>query len=437
MFKEWNSEFNQFLLLIFIGAVAGWTLGYPSVGIVLVSVPYSLWMLLRVRELVKWLRSAEDEDPPEREGLWGTLFETLYKQKKRQKRQLDNLYDIIIRAQQSTNAIKDGVVVVDRNGNLEWWNDACGKYLGFRQPTDQASPITNLLRDPRFIHYFEAKNYDKSLEIPSAINANITLQFQITVFGQGDQLIVVRDVSRLHQLEQMRKDFVANVSHELRTPLTVIKGYLETFLDLISTTNPQLKRGLTQMHNQTQRMELLINDLLMLSRLETENTSQPMKPISAPNLIKQVYNDALALNDEKQHAILLEVDEELDIYGDENELRSAFSNLLVNAVKYTPEKGSIVVRWYRDEQGVFMEVEDNGLGIDPVHIPRLTERFYRADESRNAKSGGTGLGLAIVKHVLIHHNAKLHISSSPGEGSVFSCHFPRKMIATKPKQSVA
>lgn len=437
MFREWNIEFNQFLMLLAIGAIGGWMLGYPGIGVALVCVPYSFWMLFRIRELTAWLRSEQGEDPPERGGLWGMLFETLYQKQKQHRTQVNNLHNIIIRAQQSTNAIRDGVVVVDKNGNLEWWNDACGQFLGLRQPTDQGSLLTNLLRDPRFIRYFERGDYTKTLDIPSVVNPTQILQFQVTVFGDGDRLMVVRDVSRLHHLEQMRKDFVANVSHELRTPLTVIKGYLETFLDLVSTSNPQFERGLKQMHEQSNRMEMLINDLLLLSRLETENSDQPMKPVSAPTMIKQVYNDALALNDSKQHSIKLEIDDNLDIYGDEGELRSAFSNLLMNAVKYTQDKGNIVVRWFCDEDGVHMEVEDDGIGIDPKHIPRLTERFYRADPSRHAKTGGTGLGLAIVKHVLLHHNASLDITSNLGEGSCFACRFPRKLITNKPTQSVA
>ncbi|HVK99918.1 MAG TPA: phosphate regulon sensor histidine kinase PhoR, partial [Dongiaceae bacterium] len=238
-----------------------------------------------------------------------------------------------------------------------------------------------------------------------------------------------------HNLEQMRKDFVANVSHELRTPLTVIKGYLETFLDVMGESNPQLKRGLAQMQQQAHRMELLVNDLLLLSRLETENTTQPMKAVTVGRLLKQVYNDAHALNGDKGHRIQLEADENLAIFGDENELRSAFSNLVMNAVKYTPDKGNILIRWWADADGAHMSVQDDGIGIDAKHIPRLTERFYRADQSRHAKTGGTGLGLAIVKHVLIHHGAHLAIESEPGEGSTFTCHFPRKNIVEMPISS--
>ena len=436
MFRDWNLELNQFIFLLAVGATAGWLLGFPGVGVALVTVPYSFWMLFRLKALVGWLQSGGKDEPPESGGIWGRLFDNLYQIQQANKQQISELNDIIVRAQQSTNAIADGVVVVDKFGALDWWNEAGGKFLGLRLPADKKNPLVNLLRDPRFIRYFKSKNYSNPITIPSSQNPNQMLQFEITLFGEGERLIVVRDVTRLTQLEQMRKDFVANVSHELRTPLTVVKGYLETFLDLISG-NPQLERGLQQMHNQTQRMELLINDLLMLSRLETDTELKTNNPVSAPALIRQIYNDGLAVNDNKQHEINLEIDESLDICGDVNELRSAFSNLLVNAINYTPEQGNIVVRWYQDETGIFMEVEDDGIGIDSKHIPRLTERFYRADEGRDAKSGGTGLGLAIVKHVLIHHNANLEIISNLGEGSLFRCRFPVSAIAPKKHKSVA
>jgi two-component system phosphate regulon sensor histidine kinase PhoR len=437
VFREWNIEFNQFLILVVIGAIGGWILGYPGVGIALVSVPYCLWMLFRTRDLARWLVLNNEQDPPESSGIWGLIYDHLYQQKRDFKAHIKNLHEIIIRAQQSTNAIRDAVVVVDNYGNLEWWNDAAENLLGFRLKSDRGQPLTNLLRDPRFIRYFDSGRFDRPLEIPSTQNASVILQFQITTFGEGERLVVARDVTRIHNLEQMRQDFVANVSHELRTPLTVIKGYLETFLDTLTADHPQLSRGLNQMNQQAQRMELLVNDLLLLSRLETENTSQPMQPVLVPKLLRQIYSDAMAMNDTKQHNITLEMDEDLHIYGDEGELRSAFSNLVMNAIKYSPQNSNITIRWMDDENGVYLEVEDDGDGIDQKHIPRLTERFYRADQSRHAKTGGTGLGLAIVKHVLLHHNAKLNIVSELGEGSVFSCHFPRKSMVKKPEKSVA
>lgn len=437
VFKEWNIELNQFIILIIIGALGGWALGYPGIGIALVSVPYCLWMLFRTRDLARWLLSDDKSDPPESSGVWGLIFDNLYQQNKDFHHHINNLHDIIIRAQQSTNAIRDAVVVVDRFGNLEWWNDAGTHLLGFKLKTDRGQNLTNLLRDPRFIRYFETGNFQRPLEIPSAQQAGVILQFQITNFGAGERLIVARDVTRIHNLEQMRQDFVANVSHELRTPLTVIKGYLETFMDSLQGDQPQLSRGLARMNEQALRMEALVNDLLLLSRLETDTSHQVRKPVGAARLLRQIYNDALAMNETKHHTITLEVEESLDIEGDPEELRSAFSNLVINAIKYAPEKSNITIRWHEDENGVYMEVEDDGDGIDPKHLPRLTERFYRADQSRHAKTGGTGLGLAIVKHVLIHHNAKLEIFSELGEGSVFTCHFPRKSIANRQQKSVA
>ena len=435
MLKEWNLEFNQLLVLIAIGAFIGWAVGFPGWGIALVTSSYAIWMLLRTRELLRWLRSDSnnDADIPEGSGLWGAIFDNLYQQRKGQRQHIEQLQTIIARAQQTTNAINDAVIVADRSGILEWWNQAGSALLGLQLKTDRGQPITNLVRDPRFVRYFNRAQFDTPLDIPSSLRQGQILQFQVTTFGEGARLIVVRDVTRLHHLEQMRKDFVANVSHELRTPLTVIKGYLETFIDMLGTDNPQLKRGLTQMQQQTLRMELLVNDLLLLSRLETENTTQPMKPVAVAKLLRQVHNDALAMNDEKRHRISLEADDSLQIQGDENELRSAFSNLVVNAVKYTPEQGEIRIRWWADADGAHMAVEDNGIGIDAKHIPRLTERFYRADPSRHAKTGGTGLGLAIVKHVLIHHGANLLIESTLGKGSTFTCVFPPKSIVANPK----
>lgn len=428
--REWNLEFNQLLVLIAIGAFVGWTLGYPGWGIAAVSTGYAIWVLARSRDLLRWLRNDSDSEPPESTGLWGAIFDNLYQTRKARLNQVLQLQTIIARAQQSTNAITDAVIVVDQSGNLEWWNQAGSNLLGLQPATDKGQLITNLVRDPRFVRYFSRGDFANPLEIPAARRTGQILQFQITVFGEGDRLIVVRDVTRLHNLEQMRKDFVANVSHELRTPLTVIKGYLETFIDMMGQDNPQLKRGLTQMQQQTLRMELLVNDLLLLSRLETENTTQPMKPVAVAKLLRQVYNDALAINDDKGHHIELQADDNVQIFGDDNELRSAFSNLVVNAVKYTPEKGRIEIRWWADQNGAYMAVTDNGIGIDAKHIPRLTERFYRADPSRHIKTGGTGLGLAIVKHVLIHHNAQLEIHSKPGEGSTFTCHFPTRQMVS-------
>jgi two-component system phosphate regulon sensor histidine kinase PhoR len=225
----------------------------------------------------------------------------------------------------------------------------------------------------------------------------------------------------------MRKDFFANVSHELRTPLTVIKGYLETLLDS-STPNTATERALQQMSQQAKRMDALVNDLLLLNRLETDK-APPKAPVAINTLLAQIVQDAKVLSGEKHHTITLDQNEAVQVLGDSNELHSAISNLIFNAVKYTPPHKNIYVRSYKNDEGLHISIQDEGIGVEPQHIPRLTERFYRADNSRNSETGGTGLGLAIVKHVLVRHDASLDIRSQLGKGSTFTCHFPIKRLA--------
>ena len=426
--REWKNELRQFLLLIAIGFFLGYLAGYPGWGISLILLPYCYWLLRRTRALIYWLQENLDHPPPESTGVWGSIYDHLYRQQQQQAANVRRLMNIINRAQESTNAIRDAVVVLDRGNGLEWWNDAAEAMLGLRRESDRGQLVTNLLRDPRFVRYFEARHFDKDLEIPGTHHRQTMLRYQFTPFGEGELLMVVRDVSKMHNIEQMRKDFVANVSHELRTPLTVIRGYLETFIDSMEPGQSTLAKGLGQMDHQAKRMEMLVNDLLMLSRLETEDSREPVRTINLAELVQQVHTEALPLAESRQQSIRLDLDPTLAIAGAYMELRSAISNLVVNAVNYTPENGKIALRLWQDDDGAYLEVEDNGIGIDPKHIPRLTERFYRADPSRNTKTGGTGLGLAIVKHVLLHHNAYLNISSRPGEGSVFTCHFPAAIV---------
>lgn len=441
MIKSWRIELNKFISLILLGAFGGWVAGYPGWGVALLLIPYTFWHLRRLRELLQWMEDGAKIDDagqiPESTGAWGQLFDHMNQRFKETHARLNRLKQSIERTQQSSNAIKDAIVLFDNHGGIEWWNESATHLLGFRKTTDRHQVITNLVRDPRFVRFFEGGIYDNSVEIPSPANPEIFVQIHISKFGKNERLLVARDVTRLHSLEQVRKDFVANVSHELRTPLTVIKGYLDTFLGVLDPEeNRALHRGLTQMEQQTHRMELLVADLLLLSKLETESIKSIAKPINVARLLKQIQADAKALNEEKQHAIELSADENLLLLGDENELRSAFSNLIINAVKYTPPQGTINIRWWHTPEGGHFCVQDNGIGIEARHIPRLTERFYRADQSRHSETGGTGLGLAIVKHVLIHHSAQLEIKSQLGRGSEFICHFPTRQIILQ-NQSIA
>jgi two-component system phosphate regulon sensor histidine kinase PhoR len=431
--QNWRGALARRLLLLLaacglIGLITGQYAWALAIGLG----AYLLWHLKQLLRLHAWLRERQPDDaPPEGYGLWGEVFDSIYHLQRRDQRVRGRLQAVIDRVQESTAALRDAVIMLDSEGNLEWWNRAAEQLLGLKTPQDSGQAITNLVRHPRFKEYFEAGQYQEALEIPSPINDRQRLQLQITRYGNNEHLMFVRDVTRLHQLEQMRKDFVANVSHELRTPLTVISGYLETLLDNVEEVNPRWLRALQQMQQQGSRMQNLLNDLLLLAKLEATDYPSDNQPVAMDLLLLSIRNDAQALSGSRNHRISLEADHQVRLKGSEAELRSAFSNLVFNAVKYSPEESEIRIRWWADEQGGHFSVADSGIGIEAKHLPRLTERFYRVDSSRASNTGGTGLGLAIVKHVLLRHRARLDITSVPGKGSTFTCHFPAQQLSRR------
>lgn len=431
--QDWRGPLiRRLLLLVSACLLLGLITGEYAWALVIGLAGYLGWHLQQLLRLHKWLRTRQgDEAPPDGYGLWGEVFDSIYHLQRRDQKVRGRLQAVIDRVQESTAALKDAVIMLDRDGNLEWWNIAAEKLLGLKTPQDSGQQITNLVRDPRFIEYFENHNYNEPLELPSPVSDRLRLQFHITQYGNREHLMLVRDITRLFQLEQMRKDFVANVSHELRTPLTVISGYLETLLDNVEDVNPRWLRALQQMQQQGGRMQNLLNDLLLLAKLEATDYPSDNQPVAVDLLLLSIKNDAQALSGERHHRISLEANPHLKLKGSETELRSAFSNLVFNAVKYTPDEGSIQIRWWGDEQGAHLSVQDSGLGIEAKHLPRLTERFYRVDSSRASNTGGTGLGLAIVKHVLLRHRARLDIASTLGKGSTFTCHFPTLQVVRR------
>ncbi|WP_070412789.1 phosphate regulon sensor histidine kinase PhoR [Pseudomonas lundensis] len=426
MNQNWHSTLIRHLLLLVTGCLLiGLVTGYYGWSLAAGVALYLGWTLKQLLRLHDWLRNHQpDEAPPDGYGLWGEVFDSIYHLQRRDQRVRGRLQAVIDRVQESTAALKDAVVMLDSEGNLEWWNRAAETLLGLKTPQDSGQPVTNLVRHPRFKEYFEQDNYAEPLDIPSPVNDHLRIQLYITRYGNNEHLMLVRDVTRLHQLEQMRKDFIANVSHELRTPLTVICGYLETLLDNVDDVNPRWKRPLSQMQQQGERMQTLLNDLLLLAKLEATDYPSDNQPVPIDSLLRTIKNDAQALSGQRNQTITLDVEADVALKGSETELRSAFSNLVFNAVKYTQDGGHIRIRWWSDGSGAHLSVQDSGVGIDSKHLPRLTERFYRVDSSRNASTGGTGLGLAIVKHVLLRHRARLEISSVLGHGSTFTCHSP-------------
>ncbi len=425
MTQNWSGVLIRHLLLVVVaGALLGLITGQYGWAIAVALGAYLGWSTWQLLRLHKWLKNHQpDEAPPDGYGLWGEVFDSIYHLQRRNQRARGRLQAVIDRMQESTAALRDGMILLDRDGNLEWWNQSAERLLGLKSPQDGGQPVTNLVRHPRFKEYFEGEDYREPLELSSPISDNLRLQFHITLYGAGEHLMLVRDVTRVHQLEQMRKDFVANVSHELRTPLTVIAGYLETLLDNDPGTSPRWRRAMQQMQEQAGRMQNLLNDLLLLARLEATDYPSDNQPVAVEQMLQSIRTDALALSGERGHRVQLDIEVGTCLKGSETELRSAFSNLVFNAVKYTPDGGDVRIRWWSDAQGAHLAVADSGVGIEAKHLPRLTERFYRVDSSRALSTGGTGLGLAIVKHVLLRHRGKLEIASVPGKGSVFTCHF--------------
>lgn len=318
-------------------------------------------------------------------------------------------------------ALRDAVILLDDDDGLQWWNQAAEDLL-LLQSTDQSKSIFDFIKVPEFRQYYQGTiAADDGVHIASWRDPNRYLKCELTPFGD-EKLLIIYDVTRLQHLEQMRRDFVANVSHELRTPLTVLMGYLENFSDQPDMPS-QWRRGFELMTQQTARMNRVVNDLLLLSRIEIEETHE-LHYIDMTKLLTQVYDDAQAYNQEYEHTLHLQIDTYEGLYGSEMYLNSALSNLVINAIKYTPKQGNIIISWTKTPAGCQFAVTDNGIGIAPNHVARLTERFYRVDSGRSRATGGTGLGLAIVKHVLYQYHTTLQIESTEGLGSTFSAVFP-------------
>lgn len=326
--------------------------------------------------------------------------------------------------QQFATILQDGIIVIDKNRMIRWHNPMAKKLL--KLPKDcQGKNITQWLDKNILKTLPRTRKHFKTIELPSTSQKNTYWSVEVLAYQANNYIVIIRDVTHTHHLEMMRQDFVANVSHELRTPLTVLRGYLENFVESKSKSLQSSKAIFQQMHQQTMRMERIVEDLLLLSQLETNLPAENKRETIDINLLlQQILNDARALSGNHQHKISLQIVGPKKFIGNKTELRSAFSNLVFNAVYYTPDYGNIEMRWYRDKEGIHFSVQDTGMGIDPKHIPRLTERFYRVDPGRTRKTGGTGLGLAIVKHVLIRHHGQLHIESKINTGSLFRCDFP-------------
>ena len=426
--NPWSSEFWRAVVILLIAVAIGFVLHEVVLFLWLGLAGYFTWHAYHLARLERWLRSGKTRNIPEASGIWGEIFHLLYQRQAKHRQRKRQLEEMLERFHEATSALPDATVVLGEADQILWFNDAAAGLLGLHSAQDKGQRIDNLVRHPDFINFLHKSQEGEVLRVPSPVDSAITLSVRVINYGRDQRLLVARDVSQQQRLENMRRDFVANVSHELRTPLTVVSGFLETLMDSGDECAAKWQRSLDLMHQQAGRMQHIVADLLMLSRLETDRSSPPREVIEVPALLAAIREDAQLLSGDKGHHVTLEAEGDLKLYGAERELHSAFSNIVANAVRYTPSGGEIRIRWYRDHSGAHMCVTDTGIGIPPEHIPRLTERFYRVDIGRSREVGGTGLGLAIVKHVLTRHSARLRVDSRPGKGSTFCCDFPLDRI---------
>lgn len=424
MSNPWFEELWRTLGIAAVSLLVGWWFDAVAPALLLGLGVYAAWHIRQAYRLELWLRQGKRFHPPEAHGIWEEIFQQIYRLQQRNRKRKRKLGFMLNRFQQATAALPDATVVLADGERIEWWNDAAETLLGLHYPRDIGQHVGNLIRSPVFVAYLQGDNFDTPIQLPAPGNQYLMLSLRLIPYAADQRLLVARDITRIQQLERMRRDFVANVSHELRTPLTVVSGYLETLLDDDSDAAARRwHKMLKAMYEQSYRMQGIVEDLLMLSRLETQAQPEQQQPVAVPGLLAQIREDAQRLSGEQGHQIVLEADPDLWLQGAESELRSLFSNLAFNAVRYTPDGGRIHMRWYGDAQGAHFAIQDTGIGIAAQHIPRLTERFYRVDVGRSRGSGGTGLGLAIVKHVLLRHDGQLEIDSQPGQGSTFRCDF--------------
>ncbi|MGD8576295.1 MAG: phosphate regulon sensor histidine kinase PhoR [Thiohalophilus sp.] len=434
---NWTSEFWRILTSLLLAGTFGWVTGYVLPAILLVV---SLWFIsyfIRLKKLHHWLIIERKQEPPYAAGLWGEVYTGIYRLQQRARKRNKRLVKAINRFRETTSALPDGVVALRAEGEIEWWNAEAGRLLQLKFPQDVGLRLSNLLRHPDVAAYWRGEWPEEQVTIQSPYNDMVRLNIRMVKYGQDQALVIVRDVTLFEQVEQMRRDFVANISHELRTPLTVLSGYLENLIDdQAEAEDEQHRKTLKVMYQQTKRMHQLIEDLMLLSNFENEARSRKEDIVNVPHMLASLKEQAEILSGERNHTILLEVDSTLDLAGETRELDSIFTNLVVNAVNYTPSGGAIRIRWYEDDKGAHFEVHDTGIGIPPHHVPRLTERFYRVDVGRSRDTGGSGLGLAIVKHAMQRNRGSLRIDSEVGRGSTFICDFPSELIRRRSQQAL-
>jgi two-component system phosphate regulon sensor histidine kinase PhoR len=413
-----NSELRREILnlvvsgvfILILGVLTGYTLELLVAGLI----GYISWHLYNFSRLIKWL-DRPTKIFPESAGIWDELYYKIYHLYQRQRKAGKKLKTIVNRFQDSTRALPIAVIVLNSNNEIEWFNQAAEQIFQLQHTYDAGNRINNLIRQSVFTNYLLKRDFMELIELEFN---HRQLSISITPYAHDQFLLTARDITQQRQLDDMRREFVANASHELRTPITVIAGFAEAMCE---QADSKIKVPLEKIQQQTVRMQQILDDLIVLARLESKEAPLLHDRVDLEDLVRHIYNDAIVL-DHERHKINIST-QPASIMGNSIELQMAITNLVTNAIRYTPENGVINLFVSIDDDGVHIGVEDTGIGIMPEHIGRLTERFYRVDSGRSKEQGGTGLGLAIVKHVLDRHNASLHIHSVPGQGSLFRCDF--------------
>ena len=429
-----NSAWASHLAVVAVAAAAGllgWRLGSPAWGWAAVAAVLGVRLVYHAAHLAaffRWLRRPTRDSLPAGRGVWEEAFATLHRALRDRDEERDRLRQALARFRDAGRALPDGVLLLDREYRIEWANPTAARHFNIDARRDVGQPVANFLRHPDFVAWLEAGDFREPLTLRGA-RGDAVLLVRLIEFGDEQKLLNSRDITAQERLETMRRDFVANVSHELKTPVTVLAGFVETLGDpQIELSAAQRQRYLGLMAEQSRRMQQLIEDLLTLSALESSAAPEDERPIAMRAFVEALADEARALS-AGRHKVAVRIDDEGSLLGSPRELHSAFSNLVSNAVRYTPAGGSVTLRWRtQDGRGVF-EVQDTGIGVETRHIPRLTERFYRVDHGRSRDTGGTGLGLAIVKHVLTRHEASLEVESQLGQGSTFRAVFPTRRSA--------
>ncbi len=418
--RGWTLHLIRLGVLASLALLTGWLSGHTILITGIFLALYLAWTFYNSLRLYRWLQSW-DNKPPESIGMWADIFDRIAAlQKQNIKRNLQ-YQQVIDDFEGLAGAFPDATLVINDQGLIRWFNDSAVQLLDLKPTADKGQAITNLIREPAFADWLSVQDkLHSTLEITCPVDDNISLQMSAIRFRKNQRLLILRDITDVRNLERMRQDLVANVSHELRTPLTVLLGYLEVLKTSAADPNSE---AIDRMYLQARQMHDLLEDLLELSRLENTQRSDGADVVDVPALLAQLSEQAEDVS-QGQHRIIFKVEPGLNLHGAEADLKSAFQNLIVNAVNYTPVKGKIKVTWQETTDEIVLSVNDSGIGIPHRDIPRITERFYRVGDDRNRKTGGTGLGLAIVKHVLHSHDARLEIKSEIGKGSEFRCIFP-------------